>query len=226
MGKRKSQEDALAISRDKKLFILCDGIGSSDNGLKASNLVCEEIIKGYDMGNTIESTADIKELVAAASERLNTKEEQYIATTITLLYLDKKKAYFTYLGDSRIYYYQPSSKRLKRTRDHSLVRDLYDAGILSTEEEMRNHPMKNQITRSLSSTELLKTNDLEVYTINNIVKGDYFMLCSDGVIECFNDKLLKSLFLGNYKFKKIAHYIEEKTSHCSKDNNSAILIKV
>ena len=44
---------------------------------------------------------------------------------------------------------------IKITKDHSLVQELIDLGSI-TEEEARNHPKKNVITRALGTNNVVK----------------------------------------------------------------------
>ncbi len=225
IGKRKRQEDALAISEDNNLFVLCDGVGGSEDGSLASRYACDTIIELYNT-HLVSNLDDLRSIVIKMSESLNQATDKYVATTLTILCFHLDLAYLVHLGDSRIYYFNANEKELKRTKDHSLVRELYDAGILNSEEEMRSHPLKNKITRSLNSNEVLISRDIDCRIIDNLSAGDKFLLCSDGVTEVFDDVMFKDMFMTKENFNDLGESIKIKTNMYSKDNNSAILLEL
>ncbi|MBD5273214.1 MAG: hypothetical protein HDS42_08150, partial [Bacteroides sp.] len=105
-----------------------------------------------------------------------------------------------HIGDSRIYHIRPSlydakSKRggiIYQSSDHSLVNDLLKAGEID-EEEARNFPQKNVITRAMQP-QLEKRYKADIYTFDDIRGGDYFFLCCDGILEQLsNEKLCEIL---------------------------------
>jgi protein phosphatase len=79
------------------------------------------------------------------------------------------------VGDSRVYRYLDGRLRLV-TVDHSEVRELVDAGLI-TEAEAARHPMRNVVTRSLGS-DPAPTPDVWVFPPH---PGERFVICSDGL---------------------------------------------
>lgn len=108
---------------------------------------------------------------------------------MTCLCLNDDSYLVAHIGDSRIYHvrpslYNPETGRggiLYQSSDHSLVNDLLKAGEL-TEEEARDFPQKNIITRAMQP-HLAKRFNADVYQFDDIQSGDYFFLCCDGVLE-------------------------------------------
>jgi protein phosphatase len=83
--------------------------------------------------------------------------------------------YILNVGDSRAY--QMHKKSLKQiSKDHSLVEELLEAGIITPEQAIH-HPQKNVITRALGSDQ---TVDADIFEVN-IQLGDSLLLCSDGL---------------------------------------------
>ena len=113
------------------------------------------------------------------------------------------------------------------TRDHSIVQELYEAGIIHTEAEKRTHPMRNKITKAISSTTLLDTEDIEFKEIKTLTSGSYILLATDGVCESFDHEELIDIILDKQLIsvqQKIAA-IEVKCSRISKDNSTGVLIE-
>ena len=134
---------------------------------------------------------------------------------------------------SRIYHIRPSlynfnTKRggiLYQSSDHSLVNDLLKAGEL-TEDEAKDFPQKNIITRAMQP-HLAKRYKADVYTFDDIQGGDYFFMCSDGILERLsNEALCEILAQDNLsdelKLAKIKSICENKT----KDNYTCWLIPI
>ena len=207
------------------MFVLCDGVGGSDDGSFASKYICETIILSYEK-RKIKTSDDLKEIVVKASKELTLVTDKYVATTLSLIYFGSDLVYLMHLGDTRVYYFNSKLLELKRTKDHSLVRDLFEAGILKSEAEMRTHPLKNRITRSINSKDVLDKKDIEHRIIKNTSPGDIFLLCTDGVVEVFNDTALKNMFIKEKCFTTLANRIESETNMLSHDNNSAILLEL
>ena len=78
---------------------------------------------------------------------------------------------------------------IKITKDHSLVQELIDSGSI-TEEEGRNHPKKNVITRALGTNNVVK---IDIFKIH-INTYDKYLLCTDGLSnEVLEEEILREI---------------------------------
>lgn len=94
-----------------------------------------------------------------------------------------------------------------------------------TEEEAKIHSKKNIITRALTGN----TNEsklADMHTIVEIEEGDYFLLCSDGVLEAIDESYIEDNFLKDRQISDILSDIKERTKAEALDNNSAIITKI
>jgi PPM family protein phosphatase len=81
------------------------------------------------------------------------------------------------VGDSRTYLFRHG--RLRRvTVDHSYVQELVATGHIS-EDEARDHPRRNIITRALGIEPEVR---VDWWTLP-LIRGDRFVLCSDGLVD-------------------------------------------
>lgn len=177
IGKVREQNEDSYGYRDH-LFVLADGMGGHRAGEIASSIAVQTILAMDFSGNSPDVV--LKEAVYQANQAiLNAVEQdpgQYgMGTTITVLYLDKNLAYYTHIGDSRIYLYSRGSFQ-QLTNDHSLVAELVRSGTL-TEAEAKNHPQRNILTQALGTERMP---DLEIMK-TPVFEGDKFLLCSDGL---------------------------------------------
>ena len=110
-----------------------------------------------------------------------------------------------------------------QTIDHSLVNSLLRAGEL-TEQEARNYPHKNIITRAMQPND--KHSKADYRLEKDIEAGDYFFLCSDGVLEQLSNEELCSILAdqeSDTEAKLTA--IENVCKRGTKDNHTCILIE-
>ena len=237
LGKRPQQEDGLWISDDKKLFVVCDGVGGSQGGGLASEIILNHIKSSYNhhLDKNKEGLLSfdmLKSWILSAEaqlvERANEDENlTSIGATIVLLYLSVSEALVAHVGDSRLIYIDKKEGGWFATRDHSVVQELYDSRIIKTESEMRSHPQKNQITRVLSAKGKLKYTDITTSTIFDYRTSDVFLLLTDGAIENHTNQELVENFVDLEKdiYSEWLNF----TSICKKesiDNNTGILIEL
>ena len=159
-GKRTYQEDFYYVDPSHRYFILCDGIGGSKGGAVASKLVVETVLTQLNTLNGDISLQKIMNVIdKARNELLNTAHSgagpSDMGTTLALLCLDKEDmvSYIAHVGDSRVYHIERSLETYWVTKDHSVVQELFDAGVINTQDEMKSHPLKNRITRAISTIE-------------------------------------------------------------------------
>lgn len=236
MGQRDNQEDSIFPSEeqasvDNRLFILCDGMGGHESGEVASQTVCQALsdyIQKNFPADEVFTDAQLREALAVANARLEEKDNgaaKKMGTTLTFLYLHRGGATVAHIGDSRVYHLRPETDEiLYRTRDHSLIYDLFDVGEL-TLQEMETSPNKNIITRVMMPGQE-QAPKADIVHITDIKPGDYFYLCSDGMLEEMRDveiiDILKSKDLTEEgkRNKLIAATTENQ------DNHSGLLIKI
>ncbi|MCD8294507.1 MAG: protein phosphatase 2C domain-containing protein [Clostridia bacterium] len=220
-----------------RLFILCDGMGGHDAGEVASATVCEAMSKSIlaavpdvegDFPEAVLNNA-LADAFAALDEKDDGTAKRKMGTTMTLLKLYDKGCCIAHIGDSRVYHIRPGkraedTKILFRTEDHSLVNDLIKIGEL-TVEEAKHSRQKNVITRAMQPhTE--RRPKADVYRTSDIRPGDYFYLCSDGMLENMEDYQLCYFFSqaagdDENKRKSLLKATEE-----NRDNHSAIIVHI
>jgi len=230
IGRRSNNEDYLIHS--KGIYIVCDGVGGSAKGEVASRFVAETLLencKGIPDEPLNKTT--IQQLIAETQKALNARllekpEENGMGTTLTLLSLKPDSVHLAHIGDSRVYFIRPAKEVYWHTKDHSLVQELVDADII-TEAKARTHPKKNHITRAIQANAEGKVVAADILKINEIAEGDLFFLCSDGVMEAFDDDaLIKLLFRNDLSLESKLDIIKEACAKDSSDNNTAILIEI
>jgi len=192
---REFNEDAVLTHPGQFLWAVADGMGGHDAGEVASEMV----VRALAEVNAGEDARQIASDAMAAVQQVNTSlldlsresfNNRTIGSTVVAIVADRANYVCFWAGDSRAYLLREGTVS-QLTRDHSLVQDLVDAGILNAE-EAENHPNSNVITRAVGVEETLKI-DL---TTGALQEGDTFLIASDGLTRCVDAGNLEAELAG------------------------------
>ena len=198
---RKQNQDAYATGElpgNARWAVVCDGMGGASGGNIASKaaveVASEMIAKCYKTGMSANS---IKNLMASVVEGANVKildmskqDDSLIGmgTTFVAVIVASNMLYISHVGDSRAYMYNGNAI-VQLTKDHSVVQAMVENGDI-TQEEAKNHPQKNVITRALGVEENVSFDYLE----QPLNKDDVLVLCTDGLTNFVDlDEMLEIL---------------------------------
>ena len=233
-GQRANNEDYVyPVEEHSRLFIVCDGVGGWDQGEVASRLVAEAVAQYFEQNQTeCPSEAYLGEALASAYAALTDYLRRNpllsrLGSTLALLYLTDTGAMVAHVGDSRIYQLR-GSRILHKTRDHKYVHELVAEGII-TQEQALNHPRRNMLSRSVgadSNRFLPCTDKAEINHLNEIEAGDYFFLCTDGVLEQVDDEVLSMIFTQSTTSEGIIGHVLERCRDLTRDNYSGCLVRI
>lgn len=185
---RPINEDACLALPELGLVLVADGMGGHQAGEIASAMAAESVCASAKKtaGREISVKSAVtwvrranKAIFQAASEDLS---RSGMGTTLTFVYFMKGHAMVAHVGDSRCYLIRGGEIR-QLTRDHSLVAELVARGEI-TEEQAKNHPYRNVITRALGTDSTVAVDAQDV----DCDEGDVFLLCSDGLSNYVEDK--------------------------------------
>lgn len=243
LGKREKQEDSVfpalgENNENDRLFVVCDGMGGHSAGEVASQTVCDAI-SSYILDNDSNTGQegeftddDFKKTLEHAYNELDAKDngaEKKMGTTLTFLKLHGKGATIAHIGDSRVYHIRSGktadeTEILFQTYDHSLVNDLVKIGEM-TPEEAKTSRQKNIITRAMQPN-LERRCRADIHHTDDIKPGDYFMLCTDGILEQMEDKDIRHLFSeeggdDELKIEKLIEWTKD-----NRDNHSAEIVHI
>lgn len=227
-GKRSNNEDSLGVSAG--LLTVCDGMGGHNYGERASAFVKEAMLKAFAEPQPV-GKLEIQQQLNQVQAELNTlldkePELEKMGTTFTGVFITPDVWYAAHIGDSRIYLFRPSEKKLWHTWDHSLVGELMRTKEI-TVEAGRFHPMSNRIAKAIIAQKEGDPVNASIVKIDELKKGDIFLLCSDGVVEGWGDFELVKLFSdASLSFEQKCQKLARQCDAKSKDNNTAIIVEI
>ncbi|CAB4886173.1 unannotated protein [freshwater metagenome] len=225
---RPENEDTFVA--EPMIFAVADGMGGHQAGEVASALAASILRERLGGGAASEAAAEsaVSEANAAifGAARANTTQRG-MGTTLTALAVlhaegdgDERLALVN-VGDSRTYRYRLG--RLQRmTVDHSYVQELVATGHIS-DEEARTHPRRNIVTRALGINAVVRA---DVWSLP-IVRGDRFVLCSDGLVDEVPDHEIADLVGAVADPQLLAEVLVEMANrHGGRDNITVVVVDV
>jgi PPM family protein phosphatase len=122
------------------------------------------------------------------------------------------------VGDSRCYRLR-GGNLVQLTRDHSLLQEQIDAGLISLEQaQFATH--KNLVTRALGveDTVLLEVSEYRVED------DDLYLLCSDGLTDMMSDERMAAILVTAGTLEEKSRALVDAANDCGgRDNISVIL---
>lgn len=228
IGKRGNNEDSLGCTQG--LLTVCDGMGGHNYGERASAFVVDALLKAFAKPQPIgkiEIQQQLNKVQTDLNQLLEKEPElEKMGTTFTGVFVTPDVWYAAHIGDSRIYLFRPSERKLWHTWDHSLVGELMRTKEITTEAG-RFHPMSNRIGKAIIAQLDGKPVSASIVKIDELKAGDIFLLCSDGVVEGWGDwELLKLFSDTSLTFEQKCERLAKQCDAISKDNNTALIAEI
>ena len=237
---RSHNEDSISSMSDKGLVVLADGMGGYNAGEVASGMATTVIttelqqildnISPHEVDPQSGKKAALKmlqEQVAKANTSIyqaSHSQPQYsgMGTTLVVALFYDNKMMVAHIGDSRLYR-QRGEEFSQVTKDHSLLQEQMDAGML-TKEQAKLSSNKNLVTRALGIDPQVEAEIHEYDT----QPGDIYLLCSDGLSDMVSDEDIGMALsaLGANLNLAAQQLVQMANDNGGRDNVSVILIKI
>ncbi len=237
---REHNEDTIGVDADIGLLVLADGMGGYNAGEVASGIavktimsLVKEALERQDMSTPDAETGlsrpsiVLRDAIMRANKIIHQTAKtqpqcEGMGTTVVAAIFSDNKISVAHVGDSRMYRLR-GNRYEQITLDHSLLQELVDRGFYSQAEAQR-ATNKNYVTRALGVEPNVDV-EIHEYPVN---KGDYYLLCSDGLSDMVEDEdihLTISTFGDN--LETIAkQLIQLSNDNGGRDNISIVLAHV
>lgn len=229
---RDNNEDSVACDLAQGIAVLADGMGGYNAGEIASAMavtfVKTELARwlvevGPDVG-----TNDIRHALEICVSHANLSiynaacaNPQFsgMGTTVVAGYFDAKRVILAHVGDSRCYLWR-GGRLTQITRDHSLLQEQIDAGLISRE-QARFSAHKNLVTRALGVEDTVQVDSQDRTPMPN----DIYLMCSDGLSDMLEDTDIAKVMAQDAALgERAAALIKAANDAGGRDNISVILV--
>lgn len=201
---RSHNEDSLYFDIRDRVMIVCDGMGGHAGGHIASELAVQVVSNGLrqlrpnDWMEEDKVIEAMKSAVFGANDHILSRsrvdtELSDMGTTIVGLAFMRDRVITVNVGDSRIYRISgqhPDQAIEQVSEDHSLVGERVRAGLLDPDSDEA-ALLGNIVTRALGMEQV--TIDI---TVEDLVVGDTYLLCSDGLSDLVSDEDMRTIVCG------------------------------
>lgn len=213
----------LPVGNLPNLFIVADGMGGHKAGEFASRFTVE-VVKDELAKSTEEGPeAMIRQAITSANQRLleTAKQDSKLegmGTTLVVATVIERTLYFANVGDSRLYLLNNDIKQV--SKDHSLVQEMVRLGGIK-QEDAKNHPDKNIITRAIGAKEQVEVDFYEY----RLKKGDIVLMCTDGLSNMVEDTEILHIVMGSRDIvEAVEGLINKANENGGKDNIGIVAV--
>jgi PPM family protein phosphatase len=230
---RSNNEDSVATDADVALVVLADGMGGYNAGEVASNMATSfirtELGRWLREASSQATDTEVKRAMDICVDNANraifdaaNANPQYagMGTTLVVAVFRQHHLMLGHVGDSRCYRLR-AGRFTQITRDHSLLQEQIDAGLI-TPEQAAFSANKNLVTRAVGveDTVLLETHQ------HDLLPGDLYLMCSDGLSDMLDDPGIAHLLMSGESLESTCQALVDAANDAGgKDNISVILVR-
>jgi PPM family protein phosphatase len=228
---RENNEDSVTFDAATRLGILADGMGGYNAGEIASGMattfIKSELGRWLSEAGKAANSREVRRAMEICVDNANrsifnaaNSNPQYsgMGTTLVVAVFQDARLLLGHIGDSRGYRLR-NGELTQITRDHSLLQEQLDAGLI-TPEQAATSLHKNLVTRALGVEDavLLEVNE------HRVEPGDLYLLCSDGLSDMIEDAAIEGVLKTDASLpQKAIQLIESANASGGRDNISVLL---
>ena len=228
---RRNNEDSVALDEAGRIAVLADGMGGYNAGEVASGMASERV-RG-ELATRLKSLgaspadSEIRTALLDAVDSANREvyeaamshpEYAGMGTTLVVALYRGDRLWLGHIGDSRAYRFRNGHLE-QLTRDHSLLQEQIDAGLI-TAEQAAYSMHKNLVTRAVGVDELV---DLEIHD-HPVEPGDLLLMCSDGLSDMLGDEQIGQLLRSNDSLPAVGAMLVQAANAAGGRDNIAVIL--
>ncbi len=230
---RSNNEDSVAVDEANALAVLADGMGGYNAGEVASGMatsfIRNELGRWLAEASTRASDVEVRRAMDICVDNANraifnaaNANPQYagMGTTLVVGVFRDLQLRLGHVGDSRAYRWR-ERELVQLTRDHSLLQEQIDAGLI-TPEQAAFSANKNLVTRAVGveDTVLLETH------LHEVQPGDVYLMCSDGLSDMLDDASMARVLQSHPALEEAGRALIAAANEAGgKDNIAVILVR-
>lgn len=230
---RENNEDAALFDDSTGLGVLADGMGGYNAGEVASGMATQfiqsEMARWLTEAGGLAGPREIRRALEICVDNANLailnaaiSNPRYagMGTTLVVGVFQGESLLVGHVGDSRCYRMR-HAQLVQLTKDHSLLQEQIDAGLL-TPEQAAISLNKNLVTRALG------VDDSVMLEINEhlVAAGDTYLMCSDGLSDMVTDAEIATILQMPLPLERRAKcLIDAANAHGGRDNITVLLVE-
>ena len=229
---RNNNEDSVAVDDATALVVLADGMGGYNAGEVASGMAAafikSEMARWLAQTGVNSNAKEVRRALEICVDNANhsiytaaNSNPQYrgMGTTLVMGVFQGNRATLGHIGDSRCYRMRGDTLQ-QLTKDHSLLQEQLDAGLISVE-DAKTSLNRNLVTRALGVEEIVMIEINE----HRVEAGDRYLMCSDGLTDMVADEDITVTLLGPGSLEeKAARLVQQANNNGGRDNISVVLV--
>ncbi len=232
--------DRMPLEYDtNQLLVVADGMGGHAGGAHASELAVTAVetalLSTLHWLFALQPTGDERDVdvlgemctalqradLRVCEEAARSPEHADMGTTLTVAYLHGSRLFVAHVGDSRCYLLR-GKKMYRLTRDHTLVNEMVQHGILESEDDAL-APFRNVITNFVGGS--LPGVRVEVHRVQ-VAPGDAVLLCTDGLTNMLSDAQIAAILTAHPDPRDACDRLVDAANDAGgKDNVTAVVAR-
>lgn len=207
------------------LAAVCDGMGGEENGELASLMAVQTLHPCSITRTQKTALADIQAANTAICNEMEKNGGARMGSTIAALYIDEGKAVCCNIGDSRVYFWRAGVLR-QLSIDHNKAARMVALGVLTPDQAAR-HPARHELTQHLGIYPHEMLLEPAFTPEIDIVTGDMFLLCSDGLTDMVTDEQIADCFSEETSVQTLTdRLVQMALDGGGRDNVTVIVVKI
>jgi serine/threonine protein phosphatase PrpC len=237
--KRQHNEDSMLVDAAMGLYIVADGMGGHAAGevasaravevvrnhLAANRSLLKDLAKDPSQANRAAAASLVEVAIQRACSDIyktatTDATKRGMGTTFVCLVVSGAKAVIGHVGDSRVYLVR-NGQGHRLTEDHTLIAAQLKAGTI-TKDQAATSQYRNVITRAVGIQESVQVDTLLV----DLVPGDVFVLCSDGLHGYLSDEEVAALVASTPPMEQPERFVALANERGGKDNITTVVVTI
>lgn len=232
---RPTNEDSYHVSRERKLFVLSDGMGGAAKGEVASAMAVEVVSACFeqdaaamfrDSAPPAEFSGETNRLIHAihmANRKIHEEgtrdpASRGMGATIVAARISGSGLSLAHVGDSRAYLFRADTLQ-QLTSDHSLVAEQIRQGLL-THQQAAVSELQSVLTRALGMEESVEVDADEM----ELFPGDSLLLCSDGLTRMVAEYEIAEILSQAPDVRIAAERLVRRANECGGHDNVTVVV--
>jgi protein phosphatase len=228
---RSNNEDSVAVDEPAALAVLADGMGGYNAGEVASGMatsfICSELGRWLHEAAPQVTDVDVRRAMDICVDNANraifnaaNSNPQYngMGTTLVIGVFRGGRLLLGHIGDSRGYRWR-DGRLTQLTRDHSLLQEQIDAGLLTPEQAALSNN-RNLVTRAVGVEDIVL---LETH-LHAVQANDWYMMCSDGLSDMLDDSAIAEVLSQHNTLDNAANALVEAANGAGGRDNIAVIL--